>query len=116
VTARRRLVGLSLAAIALVATGCTSVLGVTDPPSNTCGGATATTQCGLCLSASCCSQLEACAGDSDCVDGLLSCAEGCSGDTSCLDQCAAPYSSTTISEYNDLISCTNSSCPSSCGS
>jgi hypothetical protein len=107
--------GRVMLAALLLATGCTSVLGVTDPPTNTCGGATATGECSLCLYASCCAQVEACAQNTDCVDGLFSCTDGCdSGDSSCLNQCASSYSSTTIDEYNDLVTCTNTSCPSSC--
>ena len=110
---RSRAMGLGLMVLVLLTTACTSVLGVTDLPSDTCGGATATNACQLCLTGACCSQLTACADDPSCA-ALSTCATACNGASRCLDDCAAQYPSTVVDEYNAPIDCAESSCASDC--
>ncbi|MGH7293895.1 MAG: hypothetical protein ACRELB_03125, partial [Polyangiaceae bacterium] len=104
----------ALLASPLLALGCTSALGVQDLPGDSCGGATFTSGCDLCIAASCCLELQQCSADSSCGSGLLTCAAGCNGSSSCLSACGNEFPSA-VAEYNGLIACMNTSCPSSCG-
>ena len=110
---RSRAMGFGLMVLVLLTTACTSVLGVTDLPSGTCGGATATNACQFCITAACCGELTTCVGDPSCA-ALSSCAGACNGDSGCLNACAAPYSSSVVDEYNAPITCAESSCATDC--
>ena len=103
--------------LAILSSACTNVLGVTDLPSNTCGGEAFTSECDVCLAAECCPEEEACAQDSQCTGnaGLYACALACNGDQSCLDTCGAGYGAPTVSEANALLEC-QAQCDSACGS
>jgi hypothetical protein len=112
-----RAVSALVVAPCLVATGCTSVLGVTDLPSNACGGATFTSECDVCMVSQCCPEELACAQDPQCTGngGLYVCALDCNGDSSCLASCGQGYGASVISEANDLLAC-GAQCTSACAS
>jgi hypothetical protein len=105
-------------ALLVAATACTSVLGVTGVPNGTCGGQTASDDCGSCLNVECCGVQLACANDGSCPQ-LVTCADACaqttSGDalTSCLDSCASDYPSG-VDDYDDYLGCLTTSCSKAC--
>ena len=105
-----------LTALAIGASACTNVLGVTDLPSNACGGATFTTECEVCLAALCCPEEIACAQDSHCTgsSGLYDCALACNGAQDCLNTCGQGYEPAVVSEANALLTC-QTQCNSACG-
>jgi hypothetical protein len=78
----------------------------------TCDGATSTDACGACVYGACCSQLEACVGDSDC-SALLTCTDGCSGSSTCESSCMQSYpAGATL--FDDVATCESQSCTSAC--
>jgi hypothetical protein len=114
--ASRVVMGALLGVLGLWATACTSVVGVADLPSNTCGGVTVTTECEVCLAAQCCPQEEACAQDPQCTGTgkLYDCALACNSDQVCLNACGDGYPQSTIDEANAVLEC-QSQCDSACG-
>lgn len=102
--------------LGLTATACTSALGVSDLPSDTCGGTTGTTECEVCLYAQCCPDVVACAEDSQCGGSgeLYDCALDCNGDQGCLNNCGSSYPASVVSEANALLAC-GTQCDSACG-
>jgi len=108
--------GLAIALSSAPALACNAVLGVTDLPTDQCGGATLPSECGVCLASLCCGQEVACAEDSQCTGngGLYACANACSGDQGCLNACGQGYSSDTIATTNALLVC-QAQCNSACG-
>jgi hypothetical protein len=97
----------------LLTTACTSVIGVNDVPNATCGGATASNDCGHCMFTSCCDAWVTCE-SSSCGD-LLTCFEGCaSGDTTCESACETAYPDG-VNDADVLAQCAQQQCPSACG-
>jgi hypothetical protein len=106
-----------LVVLAASVTACTSALGVTDVPGETCGGYTATDDCDACVNVVCCSQQVTCLTDPACVaisNCVNQCAKGSSSDfSSCANACGQQNPSA-IDEYDAYFDCFGS-CGSACG-
>lgn len=66
-------------------------------------------QCGICATTSCCSELVECNSSTDCTN-LLSCENTCSGDSACLTACEKQYP-TGVSTLQLVSSCLARDCP-----
>jgi hypothetical protein len=111
-----RALGAAASALALVATACTSVLGVEPLPSATCNGAAGTDDCSSCYDVECCSELTDCSNNAACT-AIVDCAGQCSaggGFDSCLAACGA-MSPSGVDAFNALYSC-SSACTAACNS
>ncbi|MGD0524582.1 MAG: hypothetical protein ABSE49_05545 [Polyangiaceae bacterium] len=110
-----RATGVALPVLLLLATACTSVLGVQPLPSATCDGDTPTDDCGSCINAECCAEEMACVDDSAC-QSIVDCADGCptgDGFSACLDSCGTSNPAG-IDDYNSLADCSTSACTTAC--
>ena len=66
-------------------------------------------QCGVCATTSCCSDLEQCANSTDCTN-LLSCEDGCRGGASCVTACQNQFPAA-VSTLQVFSSCLTRDCP-----
>ena len=93
----------------------------TTPPPDTSTGPVSCTHsvpfasaaCKTCMDTSCCGESAICGKSQACLD-LLTCVFNCDGDLSCEASCKSIRASTTISAFDDLRSCRNASCTSTC--
>lgn len=73
-----------------------------------------TGECDSCLQAACCSALNACGGDPDCV-GLVTCLRACDepdASTECMSACVATHGVSPA--YNPLLLCGAADCAAEC--
>ncbi len=80
-----------------------------------CGVTWGSAACANCISASCCSVAQNCAGDPACrtLDG---CIAACNGGSACINTCESTAGPTATSEYDNFVNCYVPSCENTCGS
>lgn len=88
--------------------------GVTSSSSGASGSCTTddTDACDICAAGKCCTQYNACAGDTECT-ALYECLTGCSGDETCRNNCATQHPNG-VDGINNFASCVDSSCATEC--
>jgi hypothetical protein len=118
----RRIWGLGLVALLIVTTSiaaCRQLVGITDNPpedlvTSICGLPYGTNVCASCVSANCCAESNACAGDAVC-SAYESCLGACNGEPKCRSQCTIDNPGVTSSDVSALSACLASNCESPCG-